>query len=324
MKEKIEIERDILRNKDILKNKEKDISRNKETDISRNKSNGEGQVEFIPLHLNIIQSTQFQNNRAFSYIPLLTAKSSNQNILTVNNSTNDLKDNKVPFKYEKLSTTNLLIFLEESFNNSVKSVLKKLDKIEKILLKRTDLFFSVLKYLENKQIRDDLFYWSPGYKVSNIFSFIVILIPNFPKIYKEYYVKNLICNRVFINVIHFLKERFPEEYETFTLINYDLNVFKDCISPNLWFEPTNELEYFEKTTSNSENILSVFGISKVIEISEDLEGYLAPLVSYFEFEIYGKVFLVNLLNFNGLINKNEKYKDWWILNGLTLEEWECL
>lgn len=239
--------------------------------------------------------------QGFSYLPLLASKTNTTPRINLN----------------KLSTINLLVFLEESFKNSDKTILKSLDKIKKEIIKRTDLFISTLKYLENKKIRDEMFYWAPGYSISNIFSFIVELIPDFVVQYREYYVKHVVCKTQHFNVIHFIKERFASDYEYFNLIDKDLMIFDHCISSYAWVDEGSN----KKITRKSADYL---GIEQSLEICEDLNAILSPSASFVELTVFGRLFVSNLSNFDGLVNKDLKVKDWWIKNGLTVDEWATL
>lgn len=215
----------------------------------------------------------------------------------------------------KLSTINLLVFLEESFKTGDKYIMRNLDKIKRGMTERKDLFLSTLKYLENKKIRDEMFYWTPGYKISNIFSFIVELIPDFIVQYKEYYIKHVVCKKEYYNALHFIKERFSSEYENFKLIERDLLLFNHCISSQVWLDE-NSVRIVSRKCTDFLNILETY------DICEDLEAILAPSASFIEVTVFGKLYAVSICNFDGLLNKNLEVKEWWIKNGMTEEEWE--
>lgn len=215
----------------------------------------------------------------------------------------------------KLSTINLLVFLEESFKNGDKYIMRNLDKIKTGIIEREDLFISTLKYLENKKIRDEMFYWTPGYKISNIFSFIVELIPNFVEQYKEYYIKQIVCKKVHLNALNFIKERYTTEYERFKIIEKDLLLFNNCISSHVWLDENSKRQISKKS-------IDFLGIEEFYDVCEDLMAILAPSASFIEVTVYDKFFIASISEFDGLVNKDPRFKDWWIKNGLNEEEWD--
>lgn len=226
---------------------------------------------------------------AFSYIPFIKSQ----------------KTHEKSVKLNKLSALNILVYLEESFQKSDKHILKKLESIKQELLGRTDLFLSVLKYLENKKVRDDVFYWTPGYKISNIFCFIVDLIPNFIHLYKEYCIEKIVCGKKFYDALNFIKERFPEEYEHFNLINMDLSMFKHCISTTVWGFGD------QYTDQRHLEVLKELKIPARLDFEGDLEAYISTKASFAEIVVDGKEITVPLDALIGLKLKDEKYAPYW-------------
>jgi len=150
---------------------------------------------------------QTEEEPSFSYIPLLSTKP------------------KTSFKLSKLSSINALYYAEESFKNGDKFFLKHIDKIRRELMGRPDIFESSLIFLQNKKIKDDLFYWIPGHKISNIFCFIAEINPNFIELYKSYYVRMIATGRMYYDALLFIKQRFQQEYHQFHLMSMDLEIF---------------------------------------------------------------------------------------------------
>ncbi|KAM0680169.1 hypothetical protein GINT2_001552 [Glugoides intestinalis] len=238
-----------------------------------------------------------------------------------NKTTEDFNFSYIPFiktqktcgkslKLTKLSAFNILVYLEECFEKSDKHVLKKLESIKQELLGRPDLFLSVLMYLENKKVHDDVFYWIPGCKISNIFCFIVDLIPNFIHMYKEYCIERIVCGKKFYDALNFIKGRFPEEYEHFNLINMDLSMFKHCISTSIWglgdqFIDQRHLE-----------VLNELKIPARLDFKGDLEAHIATKASFAEIVVDGKEFTVPLDALIGLKLKDEKYAPYWKKHGI--------
>lgn len=231
----------------------------------------------------------------FSYIPFLISP----------------KNKEIKVKLSKISSLNILIYLEECFQNGKKNIIKEIDKIKRELTSREDLFISVLKYLENKRVRDDMFYWTPGYKVTNIFCFIVDLIPDFIRQYKEYCIEKVVCGTQFYDVTNFIKERYPDDYLNFNLMRMDLSMFQSCISAGLWGA---DLEIGEKRRK----LLEGFEIRTKIEFTDDLEAYIAPKASFVELVVNGKELTVSLDALLGLMLKDEEYREYWKKRGIEM------
>lgn len=240
------------------------------------------------------------------------------------------KKQKEKVKLSKLGTVNVLIYLEESFLKCDSYVLGNLDKITKELLSRSDLFISVLKYLENKKVRDDLYYWMPkdvnvNTKTQNlatkeptsIFSFIVSLLPNFPQMYKSYFTESVICGRSFFDAFNFIHEKFPNEFENFSLMILDLKMFKHCISDHAWVDNFNKKQISEQT-------LHLLESPAYLNISDDIEAIICPEVSFVDISIGNKSFVVSVSHLNGLMTKDLACKPWWLANGLSEDEWNLI
>ncbi|ELA41540.1 uncharacterized protein VICG_01404 [Vittaforma corneae ATCC 50505] len=245
------------------------------------------------------ESLRNQNTQdlGFSYIPLLQAQ----------------KTAKTKVKLSKLSTLNILIYLEEGFQKSDKHMLSNIERIKREVSQRTDLFEAVLKYLENKKVRDDLFYWTPGYKISNIFCFIMDIIPNFIPLYKEYYIEKIVCKREFYDASNFVKERFSNDYEQFNLINMDLSMFRNCISTHIWTHENVGLDQSEIQA------LEKLNIPYFVNFTDDLEAYIVVTTSFVDVTIGNHSFTVRLDALIGLLVRNEKYRNFWDEHGISYE-----
>lgn len=230
-----------------------------------------------------------------------------------------LKSQRAPksrVKLSKLSTLNILVYLEEGFQKSDRHVLDNIEKIKKEVAERSDLFGAVLEYLENKRVRDDLFYWTPGYRISNIFCFIVDLVPNFAQLYKDYFVEMVVCRRQLCDALSFVKERFSADYEQFSLMNMDLTMFKRCISPQIWMaEP-------RLPTQEQIKVLNLLGIPWYADFSEDIEAHIVMRISFIDVTIQSKKFTVSLDALVGLILADEWYREYWAARGIDMSRFQ--
>lgn len=221
---------------------------------------------------------------------------------------------KKSVQLHNLSTLNIIYYLEESFKLCDKFILGKLNIFEAELKKRIDLFDAILKFIVNSKVRSEPYYWIPGSKmdsvyksnsvnnirVDNIFSFISILMPDFVAKYKEYYILKTITGSEYLNCHDFIKQRYKNDYEQFKIMDKDLVIFEDCLSATYWLDNysyTNDI-----LCGNSINV------DTKINIQGDLEGTLINELSFVDFNIGNKNFLVTLHNFEGLNLKLENTK----------------
>jgi len=236
-----------------------------------------------------------QNSPDFSYIPLLQSKPST----------------RARVKLSKLSTLNILVYLEEGFQKSDKHMLNNIERIKREVARREDLFEAILNYLENKKVRDNLFYWTPGYKISNIFCFIVDLLPNFVGLYKEYYIERVVCRKKLCDASTFVKERFSADYEQFNLMSIDLSMFSFCISAHIWSAECS----FSLEQTRALDQLRIVGL---IDISDDIEAQIAPSASFVDMTVNGCEYTIRLDALVGLMTKDEKYRMFWARVGVDL------
>lgn len=237
-----------------------------------------------------------KNNEGFSYIPLLTSKR--------------VVKNRV--KLSRLSTLNILVYLEEGFQKSDKHMLNNMERIKKEILQRSDLFVAVLNYLENKKVRDNLFSWTPGYNISNIFCFIVDLMPNFVKLYKEYYIERVVCKKPLCDVSTFIKERFSVEYEQFNLMATDLLMFDSCISAHIWTDE--QICLSQKRLATLEKL----GIVCYKDISADIEAHIVLTTSFIDISLNNSDLTVRLDALVGLMVGDMNYRSFWMNFGIDM------
>lgn len=239
-----------------------------------------------------------QEKNKFSYVPYLLGTKQ--------------KQLKKSLKLHNLSTINILYYVEESFKLGDKYILNRLDVINEVLLQRSNLFDSVLLFLQNATVRNDLHYWIPGLTVDNVFSFITRLLPDFVSRYKEYYMCKAIVGEAFIDCFKFIKERYKEEHDQFRIMEMDLHLFENCLSLSFW------------NTETTEYADDMPGIEGRIDVSDDLEGVLIPELSFIDFSIGERKFVVSLAQFSGLINRRDETKAFWIESGVVDDEWRIL
>lgn len=207
---------------------------------------------------------------------------------------------KQSIKLSKMSTLNILCYAEECFQNTDKQFLKSINKIIAELTKRSDIFQSTLIFLQNKRVKDDLYYWIPGHKISNIFCFLVEANPNFIKNYKQYYIEMLVTNRKYYDAHQFIQQKYPQEFQQFVLMEKDLTLFQNCISSIIW---TGE---DPKINSKFEQIYKFLGLEECIDLNDDIEAIVVPEVSYVDVTIDGVDMIISFEKFAEITQNNSK------------------
>jgi len=274
------------------------------------------------------------------------------------------EESQIKRKIKNLSTINILYSVYISYKNIDKSFIKKLEKIRNELSTRSDLFEAVIDFLENNEIiYDDLYFWHPGLKYSDVFSLIYDLIPNIVEEYKIYLVNNLILGlEPKTRILEVFKNRLNKSLDDFDIINKDLvlfKVFQDLYSnhenedfalgikrkeiatrksirrphKNLTF---NVLKFYKIVTAyfwkendleeeNCEEVLNMIGgVDLKRDYNKDIELVLCPSLSLIEIEIKGKKINVKMAVLNDLIVQNNRSKNFWMLNGVINKNWEFL
>lgn len=268
-------------------------------------------------------------------------------------------------KIRNLSTINILYSVYFAFRKLDKKFIKKIEKIKDELSGRNDIFVSVLEFMENSDIvYDDLYFWHPGLKYSDVFSLIVDIIPNIVDLYKNYLVESYILGiNPRIRILDVLKNRFNKNLGDFDVIHQDLVLFK------LNTENNTSTEYeeifnvgikrkekgimkckkriqkdLEKIISKNFRIVTAYfwkngdeeeeccdeafnligGVELVKKYSEDVDLVLCPSLSYINLTINGKKLTVKMYSFNDLLTKNDRSKAFWINNEVVNEYWEYI
>lgn len=136
-------------------------------------------------------NTDSAPNTPFSYIPLLQQPRTRQ---------------KKHISLHRLSTLNILCFLDESFRLSDRHVLRLLPNIRPLLQAREDLFPALLAFLGTAARRNTLFYWAPGFSDNNLYSFLHSVSPDFAQHYHGYFIKSKITGVEAVECAEFLRE----------------------------------------------------------------------------------------------------------------------
>jgi hypothetical protein len=268
-------------------------------------------------------------------------------------------------KIRNLSTINILYSVYFAFKKLDKSFIKKIEKIKDELSSRNDIFISVLEFIENNEIiYDDLYFWHPGIKYSDVFSLIVEVVPNIVDLYKNYLVESYILGmNPRIRILDVLKNRFNKNLGDFDVIHKDLVLFKLNTENNTSteYEEISNVgikrkekglmkckkriqkdseknikknykivtAYFWKADDEEEEVCDealnlIGGVDLVKKYTEDVELVLCPSLSYINLTINGKNLTVKMYSLNDLLTKNDRSKTFWIDSGVINESWEYL
>ncbi|EED44668.1 hypothetical protein EBI_27482 [Enterocytozoon bieneusi H348] len=214
-------------------------------------------------------------------------------------------------KLSELQTIDIL-YLCEKKNNFSKSMIS-------LLKTKDDLFISALQFLSKKTIYNELYYWKPQRKITNIFTFIQHLIPNFCILYKIYLNRSFAIGLPYINILHFIKEKYSiSEYEEVDSLLNDIFKFKNryITYPN-WVENTtvdlesktwNLYDYFILPEGHYtiSNVNQIFKVPRVKRITKDIKTEIIPKLSYIEFICNNKKYMMTLDEFNIRFNINYK------------------
>ncbi|KAI4292805.1 hypothetical protein PAPHI01_2079 [Pancytospora philotis] len=219
-------------------------------------------------------------------------------------------------KIHNLSTVNILNYVDESFNLGDKYVLKRLDAIREELLGRRDLFEAALLFLKNSTVRSSLYYWIPGFKINNVFSFIKQLIPGFVEAYRAYYARSSIIGEAPLDCLQFIKEHFEESYNTFLIMAEDLLRFESCISLAYWSSA--------EAGRISADALRLAAVAETLDVSPDIRGTLVPELSFAVVAIGARELTVTLSQLDGLISNAPAHKEFWAALGVVDDEWNLL
>ncbi|KAL6122433.1 hypothetical protein NUSPORA_00514 [Nucleospora cyclopteri] len=288
----------------IKRNNLKNSNNSKEC-INNNKECSNNSKECSNNSINIINKEQIEkdrfliknnksyiNNSTFSYLRYINLK--------------DSKKKNKPFNKvnpNNLTTLNLLYIIEEK-------LLYNCSKMFQLLKSREDLFESALQFISNRTIKDDLYYWVPGKKITNIFSLIKEAISDFGARYKECLIRDItMSNKEQLiknsNILQFIMEKedkmLVEEIEG---IYYDLEIFKGkFITRSFWVPEenetaVNEVQKMNCTVKNSHLLPS----KETVDISSNLSAFLVPEISFVDFEVNGERKVLSYKEFKNKYN----------------------
>ncbi|KAI5149862.1 hypothetical protein ENBRE01_1165 [Enteropsectra breve] len=239
-----------------------------------------------------------ENADYFSYLPYLLKKKK--------------KEDTRRIKLHSMGTLNIIYYVEESFKLTDKYILKNLEKFKSELLTRSDLFVSIMSFVEREKVKDQLFYWLPGYKIDNVFSFLADVMPDFPSLYKNYLIHWRMNDEKLHDCFTFIKERYSQEYDSIRIIKRDLELFRSCITKDYWIEEP--LDYNDEFVE----------IPGKMEINDAMEGRLIPELSFADVVIGTRQIRVSIYNLLGLLQEKDETKEYWISEGIIDAEWNIV
>lgn len=267
------------------------------------------EIELVKKHKNDIIATgtfDFLKHYGVSleqtkYLKLVNPKNLQKDFL-------DVKE-KTKINLRALSTLKILEVIEEKqlFRQKYIDFLKN--------ERSADLFGAVLNFVNNKKVFDELYYWIPGKRITNIFSFIHKAMPEFAFLYKMYLNRCYTTNYKSIHPDSYLCEMSKKtDLEQLELMYADKEIFRnEIITRPEWLEDwTEEMENksyvfngeplfntvnLEKNNFILKNTEILENLKETKEIGGDLEAELSEELSYVEFKIGKTPFLMTLSEF---------------------------
>ncbi|OQS54915.1 hypothetical protein EHP00_970 [Ecytonucleospora hepatopenaei] len=184
--------------------------------------------------------------------------------------------------------------------------------------RKEELFSNILEFVNSREVKDELYYWEPGKKVTNIFSFLKILLPNFAQLYKIYLSRCFTTNVDPVYPDSFLREKINKvEYEEIEMLFNDREIFKNkYITRPEWLEywdekldfdsfysyqynnfASSDYKNFDKTHFEIHPLNFLEKIPDIKSVSEDLECELVDELSFVNFNIDNVEYLMSLKEF---------------------------
>eukprot|EP00866_Antonospora_locustae_P000430 jgi/Antlo1/430/1760 len=268
------------------------------------------------LNKNIIRELEKRGNatRGFSYIPYLV---------------------QVVYEIPSLNshpTSRILELLEKLFTVPQRFQ-REIEEMGSCLKARDDLFQTFLVFIENKRIKDDLYYWHPGIKYTNIYSFVCDLLGDVSSLFLLHITKSLIVDStVPWSLVEMLEARLsPSVLSQISVMAKDIEIFKDETEDRA---PESNLPFSESTEFRrvivshaywTETKCRPFNLFKIEQPSHKDRWYFpCSCLSMVEVEFVGKdkvVVLVTLKVFEDLLLKREESKSYWIRLGVIDKDW---
>ncbi|RVD93314.1 hypothetical protein TUBRATIS_001530 [Tubulinosema ratisbonensis] len=232
------------------------------------------------------------------------------------------------------STLEILKFLNHLFK-SPQQFQKEIKKIGHILVKRKDLFFSFIQFIENKSFKEDSYYWYPDLEYTDIFSFICSLYEDI-----SYFLLNYVAQQIILK-----KEINSKIISNFhnkinTNVSFQLGIMKkdlELLNKVKDYSPKSNLPIhsstiFTKTIISHlywcENVCDKFEFIHIeLPVHKDREYFLCSCFSMIEVE-FGEenkvTLLVSFKSFEGLLLKKEEIKMFWKEMGVIDDEWNFI
>ncbi|KAL0265877.1 UNVERIFIED_CONTAM: hypothetical protein PYX00_011594 [Menopon gallinae] len=253
--------------------------------------------------------------RGFSYIPYLV-----QVVYDVPN-------------LDRHPTSRILELLDRMFA-APQRFQREIGKIGGYLKARDDLFQAFLLFVENRRVKDDLYYWHPGIEHTNIFSFVCDLLGDVSSLILLHVTRSLIVDSTAPwSLVEMLEARLsPSVHSQISVMARDIEVFKDEAGGQA---PRNNLPTAESTefrrvivshaywTDAKCRPFSFFEIEQPVH--SDRKYFPCSCLSMVEVEFVGRervVVLVTLKAFEDLLLKREDSKPYWVRLGIVDEDWE--
>lgn len=253
-------------------------------------------------------------DRGFSYIPYLV---------------------QVEYEVPSLSshsTSRILELLDKLFT-APQRFQREIEEIGNCLKARDDLFQTFLIFIENKRVKDDLYYWHPGIKYTNIYSFVCDLLGDVSSLFLLHITKSLIVDStVPWSLMEMLESRLsPSVLSQISVMAKDVEIFKDetggrTPKSNL---PLSESTVFRRMIVShaywTDTVCRPFSFFEVEQPShKDRRYFPCSCLSMVEVEFVGKekvVVLVTLKVFEDLLLKREESKLYWVRLGIVDKDW---
>lgn len=268
------------------------------------------------LNRDIVRELEKRGNaaRGFSYIPYLVQV-----------------EHEIP-RLNSHSTSRILELLDKLFT-APQRFQREIEEIGNFLRTRDDLFQTFLVFIENKHIKDDLYYWHPDIKYTNIYSFVCDLLGDVSSLFLLHVTKSLIVDStVPWSLVEMLEARLsPAVLSQISVMAKDTEVFKDetggsALKNNLPLSASTEFRrmivshaYWTDTECSSFNFFKIEQPSH-----KDRRYFLCSCLSMVEVEFVGKekvVVLVTLKVFEDLLLKKEESKSYWVRLGVIDNDW---
>lgn len=256
--------------------------------------------------------------KRISYIPNLLAASK-----SVAPSSKGISGS-IRLKMRGMSTRNILFAVDESFRNVDKKTIRRLERIKDELVRREDLFASILEHMETVEImEDDFFSWYPGFKTCDIFGFFLELVPNLLDVYKEYFITTLILQRLpKRKILDVFRSRLSRNMQCFDVIERDLDLFDEVSRNALDGGRIITPSYWSSGEDRCEEVMKFFPhIKERACLTPDIYVELFHPLSYAEISINNKEMVVSFVQLNDLLTKNDRSLEFWMQAGVVDKDW---